>query len=155
MRKYCPFSGEQHVSTHWVLLLMYHHVRRHKPRIRARPALLAGHQDFLWDLAQDILCFLCLIKTMSHIREWRTQCHVHTHVALAHTWHMLDMLEISNKQHTSSGSRASSPVWHLAQDELTFMCHANATHKSLVPQICLFCYTVLLLFLGFFLLLIS
>lgn len=152
MRKYCPFSRQQHVSTRWVSLLMNHHVRRHKPRIRARPALLAGHRDFLWDLAQDILSFLWLIKTMSHIREWwiSAMCtRTLTCTLMAHAGYVT---LTSNQLHTTVAP--VPPVWYLAQDEPTCMCQANTRHKNQVPQTCLFCCLVLLFFPGFFLLLI-
>lgn len=144
MRKYCPF-------THWVSLLMSHHVRTHKPRIRARPPLLAAHQDFLWNLEQDILFFLWLIRpwVISERGGFGVICTrtlICTHMA-----HIGCVTLPSNKLHTSSGS--SPPVWHLAQEKLTCMCQANARHKNQVAQSSLFCCLVLLVFPGFFLLL--
>lgn len=90
-----------------------HHVRRHKPRIRLRPALLAGHQDFLGDLAQDILCFPWLMKSMSHIREMHSMPCAHTR-CLAHTWHTLDMSHLCQTAHQhwlQSSSLTSGTGW--------------------------------------------
>lgn len=154
-RKCCLFSRQQHVSLHWISPLMCHHDRRHKPRIRGRPALLVGHQGFSLGLGPGSFGY-----TMTH-EDHESDPRVVDPVMRAQacwtgtrTAHAGYVRLPSDQPHTCSGSSAS-PVWALAQEELIRTCQANARHERHVPQTYLVCCLVLLSFPDFLLLLIS
>lgn len=147
MRKSCPFSRQEHMSLHWFSPLTCHRVRRHKSRIRTRPALLAAHQDFSLGLGPGSSVFPMIHKGHeSDLRVVDPVARAQAHGTCTHRAHAGDVRLPAEQLHTSSGSSAS-PVWALAQDELICMCQ--------VPQTYLVCCLVLLSFPHFFLLLIA